>query len=549
AHDGHVGVTGLTVEPRHVDLTIDDQAIALRFSRGSLTVREREVTFNDLAMSIGHEGEAHGDLDLTGGYGLGDAGGLTLKGEWRGGRFDSPVVFEALRLGGSTDQADRFTRMAPSGAFDATFVYASAAGDRTRSFDLGVRPRTLAITLAGDRLAASLGSASLITIRPDEVIFHDVEGLLGGDQFAVEGRLSTRGTLAADLAVTYLADGLSPELRSVLPASVSDLIDALDVRTSEPIHIMARPLSITEMRDADGVRRWRTTFTGGADVAGASFEAGLPFADVDAHLDITVVAEHGAPPQLSVQIDAASLRVSNRLMTSASARLTLLARPDVLELRDAIGMMYGGQITAEADVGVGADDAYTVRTRLAGVDLAEFAAADPAADPDSRARRAQGEMDGRLSISGLRGQPESMIGEGAVRLHRGDLGGEPLAMLMLHLVQIAPPIGGIETADVDFYISGRTAELEHIALEGPSMTLKGRGTLALDDWSIRARLDSRGRVALLSDLVAGLSGGLFSIEVTGTLADPSARLIALPGLSRPGIAATPPLVRENPDDQ
>jgi hypothetical protein len=69
-------------------------------------------------------------------------------------------------------------------------------------------------------------------------------------------------------------------------------------------------------------------------------------------------------------------------------------------------------------------------------------------------------------------------------------------------------------------------------MECPTLQVLGDGEMRLPGFELDLRLRTRGTLPLIRDIVAAVSDVLFEVEVTGTIMEPKARLIALPGMNQ-----------------
>src|SRR5262249_13241088 len=112
----------------------------------------------------------------------------------------------------------------------------------------------------------------------------------------------------------------------------------------------------------------------------------------------------------------------------------------------------------------------------------------------------------------------------------------PLLMQIVKLSQLTIPLGGdLNGANVEMYLSGNRVVFERIVFESTMgnkalLQLIGEGDMNFDTLELNARFRSRGGVALVRDIVGGVSDQLYQIEVTGPLSDPKARVVPLPGI-------------------
>ena len=111
----------------------------------------------------------------------------------------------------------------------------------------------------------------------------------------------------------------------------------------------------------------------------------------------------------------------------------------------------------------------------------------------------------------------------------GRMTNSPLTLSIVQLSQLMLPISdSLEFAEVGFTVEGDRLVFDRFHLSSPSIEMDGAGEMSLEDWKLALRLAPRGTVPVLSDLIGGVTGTFFAIDIGGTLDAPEARLEALP---------------------
>jgi hypothetical protein len=110
----------------------------------------------------------------------------------------------------------------------------------------------------------------------------------------------------------------------------------------------------------------------------------------------------------------------------------------------------------------------------------------------------------------------------------------PLTLSILQLSQLMLPISdSFEYGEIDFSIEADKLYVDDLILTSPSIQFTGKGEMSLNDWEIALRLFPKGTIPLFSDLISGVTGTLYAINVKGTLDAPVANLEPLPLLGDP----------------
>jgi hypothetical protein len=214
-------------------------------------------------------------------------------------------------------------------------------------------------------------------------------------------------------------------------------------------------------------------------------------------------------------------------------------RPEVLEVRDLTGRLFGGEVGGEALVGVGDTVSYEVGLNVAQVRLAEAA----------RYNRlgSEGQLSGlanaRVHLVGRGGGVAGLSGSGDVDVPEGRLHKLPLLVNLLKLLKLSVPDDtAFEEAHASFQVRGPRLTLNRLDLFGEAISLSGQGSVNLTDGS-DLRLDLyalwsqyvRALPGPVRELTADLSKLLFQYEVRGRIGgdDLHARPVPIPTLIDP----------------
>jgi hypothetical protein len=196
------------------------------------------------------------------------------------------------------------------------------------------------------------------------------------------------------------------------------------------------------------------------------------------------------------------------------------AAADVLQLLDARGKLFGGQLGGEARVAFGSDARYAVDLKAVGVRLDEVAKHNGL----SPVAQLSGLAKAELYLTGTGAGVTELEGAGNLHVPEGRMYNLPFMLDLLKVSALRVPDGtAFEEAHAEFRVHGRNVEVTRLDLLGNAVSLGGRGTMALDGtdvkldfyavWAHLAQVLPPG----LRDLPAWASQKLFKIRATGRL--------------------------------
>lgn len=533
----------LAVEPVVTRVTLRDEVVTLERAAdaddpnsdgGQITIDSDRVAFDKLFLRMKRGDRDDGQITLTGSYGItkGDER-LDARGYWIGGQFDSPLIDEALRLIGAEEHAQRYRSFRPFGEFDASFHYASTPGAQ-QDYAFTLSPRSLGFEIDGVQAAATLSADSRIMLTPRLVEIPTLSGTHDGGSFAVSGLLRfdplLESPVDASLRVSHTGSTRSPLVRAVLPPAVRDTMDALGFNDGNGTTIDNATLQLAQVR-AGGP--WRAQFRGEMHTDGASITAGIPISAVSGTFAVFARHEPDSPLVLEINGDIAHMRVVDQTMTDVlAADIHYDAVKNAIVVPELRGDCHEGAVWATAIIGVGENREYDATFELVSVSLAGLLADDGT----RRSRLPDGKLYGSLRLAGLRDDAQSRTGRGTVHAMGGSVISLPLALQIVNLLQfIAPLRNEIDYADAAFFIDGQRLVFEKLLFEstmggGLSLQLIGEGEMNVDTLELKTQFRTRSGMLLLRDLAGGLGDQLYRIEVVGTLRNPRARIVPLPGL-------------------
>ncbi len=572
--DGPAAQTAtVTIEPRDVTLLAGGERVRVQSRQGALRIDRQQASFDDLSVDLSVAGAprpegaediaaaadtANGTLGIRGAWTFaGEKPAIDLAGDWRGGRFESPIIPEMLRTFDQRAQADRFREFAPSGQFDMSFRVERRQPDAPADYRFDLQPKAVEFTLRNTRVGL-LTESGRVSVTPGFITVDHVVGTSGNGadeaRFSVDGGIKTTDPLDATLSIDYEGRLRSKEVAAFLPSAVNGALAALEFRDRGRTRLDDGWLHVRKSEGAgDG---WQTEFTGRVAKLGAEFVAVLHFSEVDGWLDLDVSHETGRPPRLTAVSRADRAVVLGKVLTGLEAPMSFNEAGDALEIPTAQARSGDGAITASVTAGVGDRRDYSIRVDLVGVPLGSLlvsSAARPPPDgslqaavdaaPDTQpppagaggpVKPVTGQVYASLSLNGLRGDPRSKRGRGVFRVLNGHLSSIPLLLQAVQVMQLTLPLsGGLDFADAEFYVLGDTAHFEHILFESTvgtsaALQLMGEGTLDLDTMEVAARFRPRSGIAILRDIIGGIGDMFYEIEVTGPVREPQARIVPLP---------------------
>ena len=357
------------------------------------------------------------------------------------------------------------------------------------------------------------------------------------------GEVRHRGDGAWALSLDDLAcDGLviGPDLRAALSDGLRDAAEALNLRG--PIDLRAPSLQFKGVSD------------GSAETTAAWWAVALLNGNV-AELGPTVTLGRGAVT-CEGSYDGVRTRLDGTLRTDRAELLDHMLADvtapyrlvdnllSVGDLSDPNGTRltadaYGGvlRVAALADLSRGPD--YRLAAELNGAKLGTYAARQMGG-----ARNLEGNVRGRLSLSGSGADLGAVTGNGEVEVKPAALGELNVVMRLFKAVNMNDPTM-FHSAAAQFDLADETAVFRRIDLLGEAISFVGRGRVFLSG-GLDLQFYSKPPTTWRMPLVRALSTGWVGVQVGGTISHPAVRTFspAVQGSLQAFLTPLSPLLRE-----
>lgn len=575
--------------PMEVGVTLDNASniefsalggrVGVDWPEGQIEVRmpaegSESIRFDHVRARLTLDGASCGEAQLDGAVAIDAATGTVappadLTAEFASWRFESPLLGPLLQRLTSPGTAEAYRNFNAVGPFDARLsVHTQTSERRPAPFvrvEAELAPKAMAFDWEGQRIVCDevTGKVTLRTRGGEGV--HPVSGRFDalnvktaawdaaadGAWYSPVPTAGSAGDRPVQLALTFDVAGrtLDPALRSLMPTSAVDAIDALGAEFRGPFALRKGAVKTT-LGDTPSP----TTFIGDLDFSDLAFSIGVPVDRCSGSVSIRVDARppgSAEPTTFEVKARAETLRVVGVNATSAEAFVTSGSKPGEILIPDITAQCYGGRLSGHVALQLGEDapplaadqmgppappgpSHYDAELILAGVqlapvlaDAAALGATDPGPvgppNPFTEPDQSRGVIDARLAVAGFSGDLLSRSGAGAIRIANGDIIKLPM---MLPLIQVSnfqiPSKDRLGYLQSDFVIKGDTAVFDHVSLLSDSVTIVGAGTLKWPDLNLDMKFNSRSnsRIPIFSGIFEALRNEIVSTRVKGTLAAP-----------------------------
>lgn len=435
-----------------------------------------------------------------------------------------------------------FTVHRPRGTFDARVDLRDVPTQPT-DYRLAITPSDLRFVLRGHEIALAQMEGTLL-IDPSGVRVEDMRARLSGGSLRADAVMSFGDDPLIETRFDVTAGGIGPDTRAVLPEGVLRALDGLELAggyTIEAATLRWRPAAVDEPI---------LTFNAPIDLQDATAQAGVSITDITGRLSVDVALMPGQTvPSVQLRLSAPQLRAADRLIQQVQLEATNPPPYDALVIDNLRGQCYGGVLTGHGQVSLVDEHAYRFAASIQDVAYGPFVT--PAEDArwlqrhaiheavdGPVLRRASGSalLSASLDVQGVPGRSQDRLGRGELWVRDAHLVRTPLAMALLHIVNLNfPGSREFDRAAASFLVEGDIVHIDRFSLEAPTVEMVGGGRMRYSDQALDLQLYSRNPAGLnlgpLSDLFNVFKDELLSVHVTGTLDEPQTDTRMLTGVS------------------
>lgn len=438
-----------------------------------------------------------------------------------------PLLKDVLMLFTGVDGGQVWKSLAPAGEVKLQAQWEANRG--VESWQIELEPRKLEATWRDRRLEFRDQGGSAIFLLPDMARIDRLIGTVGEAAIDLTGQIRWE-PVRIEVGGAYNG-GLGDDLLLSLAGSKWEEVLAI-IELEDDGQSLIDPLSISLEETGED---WDGTVDGQITLNGAAVTTGLRLENVHADINSKITLASG-DANVDLRVGRASATVRDAFVSNISGTIKSDPADDApgrIRIGELTGDLGGGRLVVSGQAG-GVDGEWSSVVLLANARLAQlFPAAEKPDKPPST-----GEVDATLHLRGRAGASEETTGVGVFRVTEGHLQTLPAIVAIQQVLHLSSPVvGAISFVDVDFFLHGGQATLEHIVLaSGPfgegGFSLRGKGILDLETMDVRAQLKPRGAWPIVRDIIGAVQDQFYEISMEGPVGDPEVGVVAFPGLSR-----------------
>ncbi|HZW08273.1 MAG TPA: hypothetical protein VFF69_00080 [Phycisphaerales bacterium] len=526
---------------------------------GLSALRPDTVQFDGFEAELSLGGEAPTLATLSGAYPVGRPWrqGDDLALGLRGARLDAALVRRSMESSLPRSLAAAMEKADVQGVFDADVRILGLDGKPKPRVTGELRPERCALTLRGQRITmSSMEGGILLDETGGSLEGFSAEGQgwrarVGGTWVAVaDGAMLLNGTISG-----ASEQGLTPEVRALLPEGLRGALEAVSISAGGPIS--AEGLSIRLSLDEQRGSAYRTA--GRVVFEGASAEAGVEIQNASGYLDFEAESVPGSDlGNFGVGVILDRFRAAGINLRDGAMRIASDPRARIVTVPVIVADAYGGRLSGSVAVSLhdASPPTYEADLRLSGAPLGELladwehaagierAAAENERPPQRPRAESRGMVDAGLRLTGVAGENGTRRGRGTIHVGGGEDTEVLRLPLLLPLIQVSnlqiPQNDRLDFGEAVFFLEGDHVVFERVGVFAESVEIFGFGQMDLPGMNLDLRFNSRAtnRLPLVSKLVENFRNELITTRVTGAVADPDISVVQFSRTRRLVSAAT-----------
>ena len=541
SHSLVVARPGITI------LDMDGKDVEVEARHGEIRIAPSLIEIDEMLLSVKQSDLANGEVLLDGSYGRTlNEEELVLKGEVVDGRFESPLLPVLLDLVGAPSVRDSWVELEPSGRFNSRFEYRVLPGGNS-AYAVDITPDNISATLGEDRVHGAFDSGTIVII-PRRIDLENLSARIPAPGIIdIDGTITIGEEIELQAAMHYELEEMTVSTHAYFPAPLSSGFESVDFVTEGPLRLRDGMIKGRWKPDSSINEPESYDFDALVEFVDAGFTAGADFENFVGDIRLSLQTRMGDDGRLINNLEAPisgnSIEIQERLISEP--RGTIRIRGDErLTIEDLGGDIAGGRVVGDVAIDLEAGS-WELEIDVEDASLQEISRAHDAPDSEGTIGRILANM----HLFGLLDDPDSKRGRGRIIIEEGEMTNSPLTLSIVQLSQLMLPVSdSLEFAEISFTIDGNRMVFDDFFLSSPTLRLDGSGEMSMTDWELALRLYPKGTVPILSDLISGMTGTLFAINVKGTLGAPEASLEALPLLGSPARISNPGSYRPESDD-
>lgn len=377
-----------------------------------------------------------------------------------------------------------------------------------------------------------------ISFASNSIQLHQLAGRLGEMTLNADGLILPGEETAASLTIGAKADRIDKFTRLFLPKQALNTIDKLAFNTSYEFHQAQLHWNSPEL-GKPGMR-----FQGDINFENAKGVIAVPFREGAGKFAVNFTKfKDQAYPDLNLNLNANTVLVKDRQLRNLNIQVDSTDDLKTLNFERIRASMYNGTLTGKGKIGIASPQQYVFELAVQNAELGPVLNPESASPNDANSNEDKpiarnvdsGLISTSLSIMGRTDQPDGLRGRGQLDITRAQLFKQPLALTLLHTVNLAMPVSdSFENVTAAYTLEGNTVHIQSLTFASQFAAISGGGTIQFPagqlDLAMVARNPSGPNLGAIADMIHLVKDEVVGIRVDGTLQKPQARIVSFEGV-------------------
>lgn len=509
-----------------------EQQLKLEQVRGDVELTPRQLKLTNLnakhqRMNLSGDADIHWQDDQP-----------RVKADFKLSQVDfSPLVLDLL----PDDHADKkrllelVRKHELRGMFDASTTIHLDQGQFDYRCD--IKPNRLSFKFRDQQLEATQMQGRIRFAGPG-VELHQLSGRLDEMNLTLDGLVLPGERISASMLVSAKADRIGRATRAFLPEQAVNTIEKLSFNSAYRIEQAQLHWNSPELQQPGLGFQGDVHFTEAQGVIAVAFREG--------HGKVAVnftKADSALYPEMNLALHMNEVRVRDRRLHGLTMQVKSSDDLKTLAFDRIKGNLYNGTLTGKGSVGIASPQQFVFDLAVVNAELGPVINPDQENTPHAQAGQNSpvarnvdnGLLSTSISVMGRVDRPGEYRGRGQLDITRAQLFKQPIALTLLHTVNLAMPVSSsFEKVTASYTLEGQTIQIQSLTFWSPFAAVSGGGMIDLAngklDLAMVARNPSAPKLGAIADMIHLVKDEVVGIRVDGTMENPRSRIVSFEGI-------------------
>lgn len=364
-----------------------------------------------------------------------------------------------------------------------------------------------------------------LVVENDRIELQQVAARRGDSTLAIDGTLRTAGDgTSARFSLAASSIPFDESLRQALPWRLRRRYN--DIQPTGRFNLAIDSIGY-DRSGPNAVPRWQVD--GGIGLDDAAFMVGVKLTEVNGSVRLRGEGMN-AFSEISAagRLDLDRIRINDQPLERVTASVGRDGPANRWLFEDVQASVHGGRLEGNVRLdGARNQTRYDASCTIQQMGLEGFVNTRRARDAELAPVHLEGQVSGRMYVSGASGDSESLRGGGRFVIDKAELFRLPVTFSILQVLNASQPQNAVQRAESEFLLLGDEVQFKPLQLEGPGLHVVGKGSMSISTEELNLTLvaiypQKPVDVPVVTEMLEGAARELIEIVVQGTPQHPRA---------------------------